>query len=171
MLVDARLAKHNIDTRMDQAPLVVALGPGFTAGVDCHAVVETMRGPHLGKVFWDGAAAPDTGIPGTVGGESARRVLRAPDDGPVAWSVEIGDEVAAGDRLGEVGGRDVLATISGVVRGLISPGHHAERGLKIGDIDPRADRAVCFEISDKARAVGGGVLEAALTWLDREAAG
>ncbi len=171
ILVDARLAKHNIDTRIDQAPLVVALGPGFTAGVDCHAVVETMRGPHLGKVFWDGAAAPDTGIPGTVGGESARRVLRAPDDGPVAWSVEIGDDVAAGDRLGEVGGREVLATISGVVRGLISPGHRAERGLKIGDIDPRADRAACFEISDKARAVGGGVLEAAFTWLDQEARG
>ena len=167
VLVDARLAKQNIDTGIDQAPLVVALGPGFHAGVDCHAVVETMRGHDLGKVIWDGAASPNTGIPGRLGGEDAGRVLRAPGSGPVAWTVEIGDTVGAGEAVGSVGDLEILAAISGVVRGLISPGHDAEEGLKIGDVDPRGNRAVCFEISDKARSVGGGVLEAALTWLDR----
>lgn len=170
VLVDARLAKHNIDTRIDQAPLVVGLGPGLVAGLDCDAVVETMRGHHLGEVIWDGSAAPDTGIPGKVGGESARRVLRSPGPGPVAWSVEIGDAVTAGEVMGTVGDTVVAATITGVVRGLISPGHDAERDLKIGDIDPRGERAACFEISDKARSVAGGVLEAVLTWLDRTSA-
>ena len=167
VLVDARLAKRNIDTRIDQAPLVVALGPGFTAGVDCDAVVETMRGHYLGKVIWDGPAAADTGVPGKVSGQDARRVLRSPGSGSVVWSVEIGETVGVGDLVGSVGDAAVTATISGVVRGLIAPGQAVEAGLKIGDIDPRGERAACFEISDKARSVGGGVLEATLTWLDR----
>ncbi len=170
VLVDARLAKRNTDTRIDQAPLVVGLGPGFTAGADCDAVVETMRGHHLGRVIWEGPAAPNTGVPGEIRGEGARRVLRALDSGAVAWSVEIGDMVAAGDPIGTVGGIAVAASITGVVRGLIAQGHDAEKGLKIGDIDPRGERAACFEISDKARSVGGGVLEAVLTWLNRVAA-
>jgi xanthine dehydrogenase accessory factor len=168
VLVDCRLAKRNIDTRIDQARLVVGLGPGFDAGIDCDAVVETKRGHRLGKVVWDGTAAPDTGVPGHVGGESARRVLRAPGPGPVAWSVDIGDAVVSGVPVGKVGETAVVAPISGVVRGLITPGHIAEEGLKIGDIDPRGERSACFEISDKAMSVGGGVLEAALTRLDRE---
>ena len=168
VLVDARLAKRNIDTQIDQAPLVVALGPGFTAGVDCDAVVETMRGHRLGRVIWHGAAAPNTGIPGSVGGASAERVLRAPVAGPVEWSVDIGDAVSEAQQLGTVGGQPVRTTIGGVVRGLITPGFQAPAGLKIADVDPRADRSACFEISDKARLVGSGVLEAALTWLNRQ---
>lgn len=170
VVVDARLAKHNIDTTIDQAPLVVGLGPGFTAGVDCHAVVETMRGHRLGRVMWDGCATPDTGVPGSVGGERSRRVVRSPGSGRVIWQVEIGALVDAGDRIGTVGETAVESPIAGAVRGLVAPGHPAEPGLKIADIDPRADPAMCFEISDKSRSVGGGVLEAILTWLDRDPA-
>jgi xanthine dehydrogenase accessory factor len=167
VVVDARLAKRNLDTTMDQARLVVALGPGFTAGVDCHAVVETMRGHRLGRVIWHGRAEPNTGIPGSVGGEAARRVVRAPGAGEVEWSISIGDSVTAGERLGAVGDEPVTALIGGVVRGLIAPGTSARPGLKIADVDPRADRSACFEISDKSRLVGAGVLEAVLTWLNR----
>jgi xanthine dehydrogenase accessory factor len=166
-VVDARLAKRNIDTRIDQAPLVVALGPGFTAGADCHAVVETMRGHHLGRVIWEGSAAPNTGQPGVVGGASTHRVVRAPADGPVGWSVAIGDLVTAGQPLGVAGGTEIAAAIDGVVRGLITPGISVRTGTKVADIDPRADPAACFEISDKALAVGGGVAEAMLTGLNR----
>ena len=168
VLVDARLQKHNTDTSIDQAPLVVTLGPGFKAGFDCDAVVETMRGHDLGRVIWDGAASPNTGVPGTVGGASAQRVLRAAGDGTVEWSVAIGDVVAAGRQLGTVGSLPVTTAVAGVVRGLIAPGYVAFAGLKIADVDPRADRAACFTISDKARLVGAGALDAILTWLNRE---
>ena len=134
---------------------------------DCHAVVETKRGHHLGRVIWEGAAAPDTGIPGEVGGQSGNRVIRAPVAGAARWSVEIGDAVVAGQVIGRVGEAAVEASIGGVVRGLIADGHPAESGLKLADIDPRGDAAVTLEISDKALAVGGGVLEAVLTWLNR----
>jgi xanthine dehydrogenase accessory factor len=167
VLVDARMAKRTIDTRIDQAPLVVALGPGFTAGVDCDAVVETMRGHRLGRVIWDGPAAPDTGVPGTLGGVAEDRVVRAPRAGAVEWTVEIGDEAEAGQVLGHVAGAFVVAGVSGVVRGLIAPGAEVQEGLKIADVDPRADRSACFEISDKSRLVGAGVLEAVLMWLNR----
>ncbi len=167
VLVDARLAKRNVGTTIDLAPLVVGLGPGFSAGRDCHAVVETKRGHHLGRVIWEGAAAPDTGIPGEVGGQSGNRVIRAPVAGAARWSVEIGDSVAAGQVIGRVGEAAIEARIGGVVRGLIADGYPAEPGLKLADIDPRGDAAVTLEISDKALAVGGGVLEAVLTWLNR----
>ena len=169
VLVDARLAKRNIDTSAQQASLVVALGPGFTAGVDCHAVVETMRGHRLGRVIWEGGAAPDTGVPGTIGGASAERIVRAPAAGVVVWDVSIGDLVVRQDVLGKVGNTEVTAPINGVVRGLITPGSSAETGLKIGDVDPRGDVGACFEISDKSRLVGAGVLEAVLTRLNRQA--
>jgi len=167
VLVDARVAKRNLDTSIDQAPLVIGLGPGLRAGHDCHAVVETMRGHRLGRVIWDGSAVDDTGIPGRVGGVGAQRVVRAPDAGVVNWTVEIGDMVDSGQSIGAVGKTEVTAPISGVVRGLIAPGHQAQSELKIGDIDPRGDRSACFEISDKARLVGSGVLEAVFTWLNR----
>lgn len=167
MIVDARLAKRNIDTAVDQAPLVVALGPGFTAGVDCAAVVETMRGHGLGKVIWEGPAAANTGEPGNVGGATAGRVVRSPGPGAVSWRVAIGDLVEAGQQIGTVGGDPVESKIGGVVRGLISDGFPATPELKIADVDPRADRSACFEISDKARLVGAGVLEAVLVWLNR----
>ncbi len=164
VVVDARLAKRNIDTSIDDAPLVVGLGPGFTAGVDCHAVVETMRGHRLGRVIRAGSAAPDTGVPGVIGGEAGARVVRASTSGTLIWRVAIGDTVGAGEVLGDIDGEAIEAPLSGVVRGLLSEGE-ALQGLKIADIDPRADAAACFEISDKSLAVGGGVVEAVLAWL------
>ena len=168
-VVDARVAKRNIDTKRDEAALVVGLGPGFTAGVDCHAVIETMRGHHLGRVLWEGSAAPNTGTPGRIGGQDEQRVLRAETTGTVEWVVAIGDHVVHDQVIGTVGESTVRALTGGVVRGLITPGIEAAPGLKLGDIDPRADRAACFEISDKSLAVGGGVLEAVLNHLNRSA--
>ena len=166
-MIDARLAKHNIDTHIEQAPLVIGLGPGFSAGVDCHAVIETMRGHRLGRVIWQGAALPNTGTPGIVAGKGAERVLRAPAAGVVTWQEEIGTAVSAGQLLGTVNGAAVTAPFGGVIRGLIAPGTAVRQGLKIGDVDARADRAACFTISDKALAIGGGVLEALLAHLNR----
>jgi xanthine dehydrogenase accessory factor len=165
-IIDARMAKRNIDTRIDQAPLVVALGPGFVAGVDCHAVIETMRGHRLGRVIWHGAAQPNTGTPGIVAGKGAERVLRAPTGGVVEWQAAIGDSVTAGSLLGQVAGQPVVAPFDGVLRGLIAPGTTVPANLKIGDLDARNDRNACFTISDKALAIGGGVLEAVLTHLN-----
>lgn len=164
VLVDARLAKRNIDTTIDQAPLVVALGPGFVAGRDCDAVIETMRGHRLGRVIWDGPAAPDTGVPGEIGGESARRVLRADGPGQLSWIADFGDEVDPGQELGQIDGRPVTAQIGGTVRGLIGPGP-VTAGLKIGDIDPRPDPGAIHEISDKALSIGGAAVEAVLVWM------
>ena len=164
VVVDARMAKRNLGTAIDDADLVVALGPGFTAGVDCHAVVETMRGHDLGRVIWSGPAAADTGTPGPVGGRSAERVLRAPAAGTVAWDAAIGDRVAEGQHLATVAGAAVTAPFDGVLRGAIASGAEVRAGLKIGDVDPRPDPAACHRISDKALAVGGGVLEAVLAW-------
>jgi xanthine dehydrogenase accessory factor len=170
-IVDARLAKTGQDTTIEQAPLVVGLGPGFVAGVDCHAVVETLRGHHLGRVRWSGPAAADTGLPGSLGGHAARRVIRAARSGTITWEAAIGDFTESGRTMGTIEGDPVRATIDGVIRGLIAPSVRAHPGLKIADIDPRADRATCFEISDKALAVGGGVLEAVLSRLSEERPG
>ena len=167
ILVDARMAKRNIDTQIDQAKLVIALGPGFSAGVDCHAVIETMRGHSLGRVIWGGAAIPNTGTPGIVAGKGADRVLRAPAAGRVEWRLEIGDLVEEGQVIGEVAGEIIAAPFAGVLRGLIAPSSEVPSGLKIGDLDARADVAACFTISDKALSVGGGVLEAVLTHLNK----
>jgi xanthine dehydrogenase accessory factor len=165
VLVDARVAKRNIDTTIHDAPLVVALGPGFTAGTDCHAVIETQRGPRLGRVLWAGTAAPDTGTPGTVDGRGTERVLRAPTAGRARWRVAIGDHVVGGAVLGEVGGLTVRAPFAGIVRGLIGEQVELTAGVKIGDVDPRGDPVACREISDKALAIGGGVVEAVHIWL------
>lgn len=166
-LVDARMAKRNIDTALDQAPLVIGLGPGFTAGDDCHAVVETMRGHTLGRVIWDGRALPNTGTPGIVAGKGEERVLRAPAGGIVNWDKDIGDRVLAGERIGSVAGHTVGAPFDGVLRGLIAPGTQVKEGIKIGDVDARGDVESCFTISDKALAIGGGVLEAVLVTLNQ----
>jgi len=167
VVIDARLAKHNIDTHIDDAQLVIGVGPGFTGGVDCHAVVETMRGHHLGRVIWNGPAAANTGIPGQLGGRGAERVLRAPVGGRVVWLHEIGDTVTEQAPLGRMGDEELRAPFAGVIRGLIAADTHVDAGQKIGDIDPRADPTACHEISDKSLAVGGGVVEAVLTWLHR----
>ena len=162
VLVDARMAKRNIDTRIDQAQLVIALGPGFSAGRDCHAVLETKRGHRLGRVIWHGEALANTGRPGTIAGKAGERVLRSPVAGAVSWQVEIGDVVSQGQRLGRVGAGSMSAPFAGVIRGLIANGTDVPAGLKIGDVDARINRAACFTISDKALSIGGGVLEAIL---------
>ncbi len=187
VVIDARMAKRNIDTTIDDARLVIGLGPGFTAGqinddddtdddnddddtdddnaIDCHAVVETMRGHHLGRVIWSGSAQPNTSIPAPIGDHAADRVVRAGVDGVVNFDVDIGAVVKAGDVIGSIqtaadSVAPVTATISGVLRGAIRNDTHVNEGIKIGDIDPRCDPSACYEISDKALAVGGGVVEA-----------
>lgn len=161
-VVDAILAKKNLGTAMTDAPVVVAVGPGFTAGTDCHAVVETMRGHYLGRVIYDGAALPNTNIPGLIGGYAGERVLRAPADGIFHTCREIGDVVKAGDVAGTVEGAEMVCTIDGVLRGLLADGTPVHKGMKSGDVDPRCEPAHCYCASDKALAVGGGVLEAIL---------
>lgn len=162
VLVDAILAKRNLGTRRGMAPVVVACGPGFTAQVDCDAVVETMRGHYLGRVWYEGTPIPNTAVPGLIGGFAGERVMRAPADGEFRGTVRIGDRVHAGDVCGTVAGQPMLAQIDGVVRGLIQDGARVTRGMKSGDVDPRGVAAYARCSSDKALAVGGGVLEAIL---------
>ena len=161
-VVDAILAKRNLGTSMDMAPIVVAAGPGFTAGVDCHAAVETMRGHYLGRVIYEGSPLPNTNIPGLIGGYAGERVLRAPADGAFAGAKRIGDRVEAGDVAGYVAGKPMVCTIGGTLRGLLADGVPVTKGMKSGDVDPRCEEAHCRCASDKALAVGGGVLEAIL---------
>lgn len=162
VLVDGIMAKANTGTRINDAPLVIALGPGFVAGADCHVVVETQRGHRLGRLIDHGSAAPDTGRPGQVGGRSADRVLRAPGAGHLAHAAAIGDKIGAGALIGAVDGLAVRAPFDGVLRGLIHPDAPVVRGMKIGDLDPRGEVDHCFSISDKSLAIGGAVLEAVL---------
>ncbi|MGE5138088.1 MAG: selenium-dependent molybdenum cofactor biosynthesis protein YqeB, partial [Rudaea sp.] len=165
VLVDAVMAKRNTGTRIDDAALVIGLGPGFTPGADCHCVVETQRGHDLGRALWHRAAAANTGVPGEIGGKSAERVLRAPADGPLTSVRRIGESVSEGDVIARVNGATVTAPFAGVLRGLVHDGLAVRRGDKVGDVDPRANREHCFTIGDKALAVGGGVLEAVLEWM------
>ncbi|HHS96362.1 MAG TPA: EF2563 family selenium-dependent molybdenum hydroxylase system protein [Chloroflexi bacterium] len=168
VVVDAIIAKRNIGTRITDAPIVVALGPGFTAGVDCHAVIETNRGHNLGKVILEGTAEPNTGVPGTVGGESARRVLRAPTEGIFRGVRAIGDRVREGEVVAYVDDAPVRSQLNGVVRGLLHDGLRVHKGMKVGDVDPRGVVSNCFTISEKALAIGGGVVEAILyLWRTR----
>ena len=161
-LVDAIMAKRNLGTRLTDAPIVVALGPGFTAGVDCHAVVETNRGHNLGRVYYTGSAQADTGVPGTIGGQDAKRALRAPGDGVFHALKAIGDRVTHGETVARVGGMSVVSEIDGVLRGVLHDGLMVAADIKVADIDPRGVVEHCFTVSDKAWAVGGGVLEGAL---------
>ncbi len=162
-VVDAILAKMNMGTTLDMAPIVLGLGPGFTVGEDVHAVIETNRGHRIGKVLYSGSAEPNTGIPGNIEGYTSERILRAPVTGVVKNHKAIGDLAEADETVMEVAGVPVKAEIRGMIRGLIAEGTSVTPGFKIGDVDPRVDRSACFEISDKARAVAGGVLEAVLT--------
>lgn len=162
VVVDAILAKRNLGTKRSDAPCVIGVGPGFTAGADTHAVVETMRGHDLGRVLLHGAAHPNTNIPGLVGGYDGERVLRAPADGVFRQFLDIGATVQAGDVAGTVAGIPMTCTISGVLRGILMDGTPVHQGMKAGDVDPRGDPSFCFTVSDKALAVGGGVLEAIL---------
>jgi xanthine dehydrogenase accessory factor len=165
VLIDGRMAKRNLGTRIGDARFVIGLGPGFVAGKDVHAVVETQRGPELGRVRWTGAAETDTMVPAAVQGYAERRVLRAPRAGVFRGEKRIGEVVMPGARLGTVEGEPVMAGIPGLLRGLVADGVAVERGDKIGDIDPRGPLIDPTRISDKGRAVAAGVLEAVLIHL------
>lgn len=161
-VVDAILAKYNLGTKITDAPCVIGVGPGFTAGVDCHACVETMRGHTLGRVITDGSPIPNTNIPGLIGGFAGERVLRAPADGVFRQLLDIGASVKQGDAAGIVGDVPMLCQIDGMLRGILADGTPVFRGMKAGDVDPRNVREYCDLVSDKALAIGGGVLEAIL---------
>ena len=167
VLVDAILAKKNLGTRITDAPLVIGVGPGFCAGKDVHLVVESNRGHDLGRVIAQGEAEENTGVPGVIAGFSIERVFRAPRGGALQTVKHIGDMVEVGDVIGTVEGMPIQAGIKGVIRGLLRDGTTVWKGMKAGDIDPRGIKEHCYTISDKARAVGGGVLEAILSPLDR----
>lgn len=162
VVVDAILAKRNLGTRIDDAPLVIGVGPGFCAGQDCHYVIETQRGHDLGRVIEEGTAAPNSGIPGNIGGYTSERILRAPAAGVFRPLASIGDLVQAGQTVAEVNGIPLTAPIAGMVRGMLAGGVEVTPGFKCGDVDPRGEKASYTTISDKARAIGGGVLEAIL---------
>ncbi|MCR4419041.1 MAG: selenium-dependent molybdenum cofactor biosynthesis protein YqeB [Clostridia bacterium] len=170
VLVDAIMAKMNVGTRRDLAPVVIGVGPGFVAGLDADAVVETQCGHYLGRVIYRGAADPHTGVPGEILGYSEERVLRVPPEAAGRWepNVEIGHKVSAEEVVAWVGNTPVRSRIAGVVRGLLRPGLEVRPGQKVGDVDPRGRAEYCFSISDRARAVAGGVLEAIchLLWVN-----
>ena len=166
-VVDAILAKKNLGTNQNMAPITIALGPGFVAGDDVDAVVETKRGHNLGRVLWTGSAAPNTGIPGIIGGFGKERVIHCPAKGILRNVKHITDTVSKDEVIAVVetenGLVPVKATLDGILRGLIRDGYPVNVGFKIADIDPRADEYNnCFTISDKARCIAGGVLEAIL---------
>lgn len=167
VVVDVIMAKRNTVTRITDAPVVIACGPGFTAGVDCHAVIETQRGHDLGRVIYAGSAVTNTGVPGNVGGADEQRVVRAPRDGTMYGRKAIGDIVKPGDILAQVDTELVRAQIGGALRGLLHDGLRVTAGMKIGDVDPRAEPRYCYSISDKALAVGGGAVEAALALREK----
>lgn len=167
-VVDAILAKRNLGTCITDAPAVIGVGPGFTAGRDCHAVVETIRGHTLGRVYYEGSALPNTGVPGLIGGFSGERVLRAPADGTFQPLRSIGDQVREGDIAATVNGVPMVCTLTGVLRGILPEGTQVCKGMKAGDIDPRCKVEHCYTVSDKALAVGGGVLEALLALRGKE---
>jgi xanthine dehydrogenase accessory factor len=163
VVIDARMMKRNAELIPTPVNLIIGLGPGFVVGENCHAVVETLRGHRLGRVYWQGSAAADTGAPDPVRGQSAQRVLRASADGVLQALVEIGQHVEADQAVAEIAGIAVAAPFAGVLRGLLHDGIPVKAGLKIGDVDPRDDPSYCTLVSDKALAVGGGVLEAILS--------
>ncbi|MDD4751453.1 MAG: selenium-dependent molybdenum cofactor biosynthesis protein YqeB [Synergistaceae bacterium] len=159
ILVDAIMAKENLGTHKGMAPVVIGIGPGFSAPDDVDAVIETKRGHYLGRVIRNGSAIPNTGVPGLIRGYTVERLLRSPGEGYVIPVKKIGDSVMPGDVVAHVGGLPVSSQIEGIVRGLIHPSVKVKKGLKIGDIDPRGEREHCFSITDKSLAIAGGVLE------------
>ena len=162
VVVDARMLKQYVSRLPYAMNLLIGLGPGFVAGDNCDAVVETNRGISLGRVIWKGSAEPNTSVPKAVGEHREERVLRAPADGPVTVCAEIGDHLEPGQLIAEIGGQPVKAPFKGVLRGLINPAVIARQNMKIGDIDPRDDARACIQVSEKSLAIAGGVLEAIL---------
>lgn len=167
VVVDAIMAKRNLGTSTGDAPLVIGVGPGFSAGDDVHYVIETCRGHHLGRVIREGEALPNTNVPGSIEGYAIERLLRAPVEGTFMTDLDIGDRVAKGDTVGTVDGEPVVASIAGVLRGLLRTDTPTPKGMKLGDIDPRDKVEFCDTASDKAIAIGGGVLEALLEKYNR----
>ncbi len=162
VIVDGRMAKREFAARDGGSAFLVGLGPGFTAGVEVDAVIETQRGPDLGRVFWSGSAEPDTSVPSPVLGYTEKRVLRAPRTGTFHERIELGAVVIPGDVIGDVDGDPVTTPIAGLLRGVLKGGVSVEAGTKVGDVDPRGPGVNAGRISDKARAVAAGVLEAVL---------
>lgn len=158
IVVDAIIAKKNLGTRLGMAPIVIGLGPGFTAGEDVHAVVETARGHELGRMILNGSAKPNTGVPGMIGGYSHERVIYAPQTGVICCHKKIGDRVFGGEIIADVDGAPVKSKINGILRGLIRDGYEVTEGFKTADVDPRDVYDHCFSISDKARMIGFGTL-------------
>lgn len=167
VLIDAIVAKRNLGTRKNEARLVIGLGPGFTAGEDCHLVIETNRGHDLGRIITSGSAEPDSGTPGDIAGHTDDRVLRAPAAGAFDSRRAIGDSVRRNDVIGHVAGQPVTAGLDGMLRGLIRSGTPVTTGLKLGDIDPRGKLEHCRTISDKARAIAGAALEGIMRSFNR----
>ena len=165
-IIDARMTKRPPDLGIETAQLVIGLGPGFIAGENCHAAIETNRGHFLGRVIWDGAPEADTGIPGAVARIQNDRVLRSPTVGFFQIQAEIGDQVQKGQVIAAVEGQTIIASIDGILRGLLHDGLQVQRGLKVGDIDPRGDPRFVTLVSEKSLAIGGGVLESLLTLPD-----
>jgi xanthine dehydrogenase accessory factor len=159
-VIDGRMLKQETDAVLDAGPFIIGLGPGFVAGENCHAAIETSRGSNLGRVIYTGSPRADTGVPASVNGVSLQRVLRSPADGKFTSCSKITDIVKSGQTLGNVAGVSVVAGIDGIVRGLIHDGLEVSAGQKIGDIDPRCIKEYCYKISDKANAIGRGALEA-----------
>lgn len=167
-VVDAILAKKNLGTSKKMAPVTIALGPGFTAGIDVDAVIETKRGHDLGRVYYQGSAAPNTGIPGVIAGYGKERVIHSPADGVLFQIKGIGCCVKKGEEIAKVGTEPVLASLDGILRGMIKEGYEVKKGMKIADIDPRMEQQKnCDTISDKARCIAGGVLEALLVLTEK----
>lgn len=160
VVVDAIIAKKNLGTNINDAPIVIGVGPGFEAKKDCHLVIETKRGHYLGKVIEEGSAIPNTGVPGNIGGYTKERIIRASSNGKIRPVVKIGDYVKKDEVVAYIDDVEVLAEIDGIVRGMLQEGIEVFKGMKSGDIDPRCEKNHCFTISDKARSIGGGVLEA-----------
>jgi len=163
VLVDARMKKRSPETDIDVAPMVIGIGPGFIAGENCHAVIETKRGHKLGRVIWTGKPQEDTGVPEGIANHHSERVLRAPTDGVLKTSAEIGDRLDEGQVVGRIEDFQVVAPFQGVLRGILPSGIVVSKGLKIGDVDPREEVSNCYLVSDKSLAIGGGVLEAILS--------
>ncbi len=167
VLIDGRILKERRDSRIDDAPLVIGYGPALVAGRDAHFIVETSRGHDLGRIISEGTAAPDTGVPGAIGGYTVERVLRAPADGTLCTKRDIGDQVKAGERIATVGDCDITAAIPGVIRGLLLDGSTVIANQKLGDIDPRGVRSYCYTLSDKTRTISGAALEIILSCINR----
>lgn len=167
VIIDAIMAKKNINTAINDAPIVIGVGPGFCAGRDCDYVIETKRGHFLGKVIEQGEAIADTGIPGNIGGYTKERIIRSVGAGRFKSIAKIGDSVKKGDIVAYTDERPVYASIDGIIRGMLHDGITVTDNMKCGDIDPRAEKSHCFTISDKSRSIGGGALEAVMYSLIR----